>query len=44
MDGKKMRLERVVCPEDTVSSEENNDVPVKPNGKKVISLADLKKK
>jgi len=44
MDGKKMRLEQVVCPEDTVSPEENNDVPVKPNGKKVISLADLKKK
>ncbi len=44
MDGKKVRLERVVCPEDTVSPEENNDVPVKPNGKKVISLADLKKK
>ena len=44
MDGKKMRLERVVCPEDNVSPEKNNDEPVKLNGKKVISLADLKKK
>lgn len=44
MDGKKMRLERVVCPEDTFSSEENNGVPVKPNGGKIISLADLKNK
>ena len=44
MDGKKMRLERVVCPEDTFPQKEKNDVPVKPNGKKIISLADLKKK
>ena len=44
MDGKKMRLEQVVCPEETVSPKENIDVPVKPNGKKIISLADLKKK
>jgi hypothetical protein len=44
MDGKKMRLEQVVCPEDTFSPEKNNDVPGKPNGKKIISLADLKNK
>ncbi len=47
MNGKKMRLEPVVCPEDSVTPEiekEDHDTPKGSNDSKVISLADLKKK
>jgi hypothetical protein len=44
MEGKKMRLEKVVCPEETVPVEKDKTTPEKPGGQKVISLADLKKK
>ena len=46
MNGKKMRLERVVCPEDLEKSEiekENHEIPKGSKDSKVISLADLKK-
>ena len=54
MNGKQMRLERVVCPPDPEFTEDPDDTddtgkdkpagsPAKPNGK-VISLANLKKK
>jgi hypothetical protein len=44
MEGKKIRLEKVVCPKDTEQAEKEKDTPEKPSGQKVISLADLKKK
>lgn len=44
MGGKKVRLEPVVCPEGAAGPEEKDKAPVKSNAKKVISLADLKKK
>jgi hypothetical protein len=44
MEGKKMRLEKVVCPEETVPVEKEKTTPEKTGGQKVISLADLKKK
>ncbi len=45
MDGKKMRLELVVVPEDALPQEEETPVKDKPAEKaKVISLADMKKK
>jgi len=47
MDGKKMRLEQVVCPEDqqdTDTYEEPVEKLKKASDAKVISLADLKKK
>ena len=46
MGGKKMRLERVVCPEDPKKPgalEEKHEIPKKARGAKVISLADIKK-
>ena len=44
MGGKKIRLEPVVCPEGPAGPEEKDKAPVKSSAKKVISLADLKKK
>ncbi len=48
MNGKQMRLERVVCPEDPPSEtddQKSRKKPVKSNGTaQVISLKDLKKK
>ena len=44
MEGKKIRLEKVVCPEETEPVEIEKTTPKKPGGQKVISLADLKKK
>ena len=47
MGGKKMRLEKVVCPEEETpeSSEKKPETPAGKNGiAKVISLQDLKKK
>jgi len=44
MEGKKIRLEKVVCPEETEPVEKEKTTPEKPVGQKVISLADLKKK
>ncbi|MBU0768876.1 MAG: hypothetical protein KJ687_07285 [Proteobacteria bacterium] len=44
MEGKKIRLEKVVCPEETEPVEKEKATPQKPGGQKVISLADLKKK
>jgi len=53
MGGKKMRMEKVVCPRDDQSPQEQNSEPIpdgqkekatKPNKSKIISLADLKKK
>jgi len=44
MEGKKIRLEKVVCPEETEPVEIEKTTPEKPGGQKVISLADLKKK
>ena len=44
MEGKKIRLEKVVCPEETDPAEKEKATPEKPGGQKVISLADLKKK
>jgi len=44
MDGKKVRLEKVVCPEPSVTTAETEPKKGSIGGKKVISLADLKKK
>ena len=44
MEGKKIRLEKVVCPEESEPVEKEKDIPEKSGGQKVISLADLKKK
>ena len=44
MGGKKIRLEPVICPEGPAVKEEKDKAPVKSSAKKVISLADLKKK
>jgi hypothetical protein len=44
MEGKKIRLEKVVCPKETEPDEEEKTTPGKPGNQKVISLADLKKK
>ena len=44
MEGKKIRLEKVVCPEETEPVEKEKATPEKPVDQKVISLADLKKK
>jgi len=44
MEGKKIRLEKVVCPEETEPVEKEKTTPEKPVGQKAISLADLKKK
>lgn len=44
MEGKKIRLEKVVCPKETEPDEEEQATAGKPGNQKVISLADLKKK
>ncbi len=50
MNGKKMRLEKVVVPEipgiekDSDGSDPKKETPLKNNGANVISLSDLKKK
>ena len=45
MNGKQMRLEKVVCPPDPDPAPASEDEPRRPAGSaKVISLADLKKK
>jgi hypothetical protein len=42
MEGKKIRLEKVVCPK--ASEQTEKETPEKSGDQKVISLADLKKK
>jgi hypothetical protein len=44
MEGKKIRLEKVVCPQEAEPVEKEKDTPEKPGKRKVISIADLKKK
>ena len=44
MEGKKVRLEKVICPEEIEPVEKEKATPGKPGNQKVISLADLKKK
>ena len=44
MDGKKVRLEPVVCPHEPRRYEKQQKGPERPRDPKVISLADLKKK
>jgi len=44
MEGKKIRLEKVVCPKEIEPAEKEKETPEKQSGQKVISLADLKKK
>ncbi|MBW1754086.1 MAG: hypothetical protein JRJ46_13535 [Deltaproteobacteria bacterium] len=44
MGGKRVRLEQVVCPKDPDSPEKKQEIPEKQSSRKVISLADLKKK
>ena len=44
MEGKKIRLEKVVCPKGIDQVEKEKDIPEKSGKQKVISLADLKKK
>jgi hypothetical protein len=44
MEGKKIRLEKVVCPKEILQTEKEKDIPEKSDNQKVISLADLKKK
>jgi hypothetical protein len=44
MDGKKVRLEKVVCPEPSAATAETEPPKKSIGNKKVISLADLKKK
>lgn len=50
MSGKRLRLEKVICPETpergdkpVTDSETGKKTPISPNGAKVISLIDLKK-
>jgi len=44
MGGKRMRLEKVVCPEEPDIPQEKDQVPAKTVSDKIISLADLKNK
>jgi len=44
MDGKRVRLEPVVCPKEPDFSNGKQKKPEKPDAGKVISLADLKRK
>ena len=44
MEGKKIRLEKVVCPKEAQPVKKEKETPEKPKDQKVISLADLKKK
>ena len=44
MGGKRVRLEQVVCPKDPDPPEKKQEILEKPSSRKVISLADLKKK
>ncbi len=45
MNGKRMRIEKVVCPQEPEIEEEKKEEGLKKStGQKVISLADLKKK
>jgi hypothetical protein len=44
MEGKKIRLEKVICPEEIEPVEKEEVTPGEPGNQKVISLADLKKK
>jgi len=44
MGGKRMRLEKVVCPKEPEISEEKDQKGIKTDNKKIISIADLKKK
>jgi len=44
MEGKKIRLEKVICPKEIDQVEKEKDVPGESGDQKVISLADLKKK
>ena len=44
MGGKRVRMEKVVCPQDPESAEKDQAIPDMPSNQKVISLFDLKKK
>ena len=44
MEGKKIHLEKVICPKEIDQVEKEKDVPEKSGDQKVISLVDLKKK
>lgn len=44
MGGKRLRMEKVVCPKEAEISEEKDQKGKKSGSKKIISLADLKKK
>ncbi len=44
MEGKRVRLEPVVCPHEPRRNEKQQKGPERPRDSKVISLADLKKK
>jgi hypothetical protein len=44
MDGKKLRLERVLCPEEPDNLKKEHDTPVESKKEKIISFADIKKK
>ncbi len=44
MDGKKMRLERVLCPEDPGNLINKRETPAESKKEKIISFADIKKK
>ena len=44
MEGKKIRLEKVVCPKEVGQVEKEKNIPEKSARQKVISLDDLKKK
>jgi hypothetical protein len=44
MEGKKIRIEKVICPEEIDHSEKEIDRPEDSGQQKVISLTDLKKK
>ncbi|UCD90210.1 MAG: hypothetical protein JSW04_01870 [Desulfobacterales bacterium] len=43
MGGKRVRLEKVVCPKDPDPSDKKQEMPEKQSSGKVISFADLKK-
>ena len=44
MEGKKIRLEKVVCPEEIVQAEKKRDITEKSSDQKVISLDGIRKK
>lgn len=44
MEGKRIRLEQVICPQEMGQTEIEKDIPEKQGSQKVISLDDLKKR